>query len=82
MNTLFQKYKNLCVDGSLISLADGDLSEPYFCYPTNAKIVGFEGCILYCFIDGYDEMVFASNPKVVRIKMYIPLQRAFRTLCD
>ena len=77
MNTLFQKYKNLCVDGSLISLADGDLSEPYFCYPTNAKIVGFEGCILYCFIDGYDEMVFASNPESCAYKNVYPLAKSF-----
>ena len=34
----------------------------YFCYPTNAKAIGFEGSIMYCFIEPYGEMVFACNP--------------------
>ena len=46
-----------------LSLEPGTLEDPYYCYPVNARPIGFEGCILYCFIEGYEDMVFASNPE-------------------
>lgn len=77
MESLFQKFKSLCIDRSLISLEDGDLSASYFCYPVNAKVIGFEGCILYCTIDEYGEMVFASNPESCADKNVYPLAKNF-----
>lgn len=77
LDTLFEKYKSLCIDGSLISLENGDLSSPYFCYPVNAKVIGFEGCILYCAIAEYGEMIFASNPESCADKNVYPLAKNF-----
>ena len=59
---LFEKYRALNLDGSLIALAYAEMEQPYFCYPQNAKTIGFEGCILYCFLPEYPGMVFAANP--------------------
>ena len=63
MKTLFEKYHALDIDTSLIQLEKREDFYVYDCYPVNAKPIGFEGCILYCFIDGYEEMVFAANPE-------------------
>ena len=60
---LFEKYKKLNINGELISLEYREIYDPYFCYPVNAKVIGFEGTILYCFLPEYGDMVFASNPE-------------------
>ena len=62
METLFERYKKLNINGSLICLEQVDDIYSYFCYPTNAKAIGFEGSIMYCFIEPYGDMVFACNP--------------------
>lgn len=72
MGTIYEKYMALPIDKSLLCLEHGEITYPYFCYPVNAKPIGFEGCILYCFLPEYGEMVFACNPKVVQSNMYIP----------
>lgn len=77
MDTLFEKYKSLCIDGSLICLENGDLSSPCFCYPVNANVIGFEGCILYCSVAEYGEMIFASNPESCIDKYVYPLAKSF-----
>ena len=63
METIYEKYMALPIDKGLLCLENGDITEPYFCYPVNAKPIGFEGCILYCFLPEYGEMVFACNPE-------------------
>ena len=63
MNSIFEKYISLNVNGELICLEQRGNIVPYYCYPVNSKYIGFEGCIMYCFIDGYEDMVFASNPE-------------------
>ena len=50
METIYEKYMALPIDKGLLCLEYGDIAEPYFCYPVNAKPIGFEGCILYCFL--------------------------------
>ena len=60
METIYEKYMALPIDKGLLCLEYGDIAEPYFCYPVNAKPIGFEGCILYCFLPEYGEMVFAQ----------------------
>ena len=49
METLFDQYKELNINGSLICLEQVEDIYSYFCYPTNAKAIGFEGSIMYCF---------------------------------
>lgn len=78
MSSLFKKYKSLSVDGELICLEQRNEITPFFCYPTNAKPIGFEGCIMYCFIDGHDDMVFASNPESCAAQNVYPLAANFK----
>ena len=63
MKSTFENFKSLNLDTSSIALESTEYLYPYWCYPLNSKPIGLEGCILYCFIDGYDEMVFAANPE-------------------
>ena len=63
MKTIYDKYMTLPINKGLLCLEDRDITTPYFCYPVNAKPIGFEGCILYCFLPEYGEMVFACNPE-------------------
>ena len=61
METIYEKYMALPIDKGSLCLEYGDIADPYFCYPVNANPIGFEGCILYCFLPEYGEMVFAAN---------------------
>lgn len=76
--TTYEKFLLLNIDGSLISLERADCSySDFFCYPTNARTIGFEGCIMYCFIDEYGETVFACNPESCADIYVYPLARDF-----
>jgi len=77
MKTLYERYKELKIDSELISLERREMDVPYFCYPTNAKPIGFEGCIMYCFIESYGDMVFASNPETCADICVYPLAKNF-----
>lgn len=77
MNTLYEKYVALPINKGLICLEQKDLTDPYFCYPVDAKPIGFEGCILYCFLPEYDEVVFACNPESCADKNVYPLAANF-----
>ena len=44
MSTLYEQYRKLNIDGSLICLEQVDNVYEYFCYPTNAVPIGFEAC--------------------------------------
>ena len=78
MDAFFEKYKALNIDGSTISLEQAEDVYPYFCYPLNSEAIGFEGCIMYCFIDGYGETVFAANPETCADAYVYPLARDFK----
>lgn len=39
---LFQIYRSLGIDGSLIGFTDSEIAVPHFCYPVNATAIGFE----------------------------------------
>lgn len=74
---LFQEFLALPIDHAALNLEKGDVSDPYFCYPLGAEAIGFEGCILYCFIPEYGDMVFASNPESCAEENVYPLARSF-----
>lgn len=74
--TTYEKFLSLDIDCSLISLEKTGYAD-YFCSPTNAKAIGFEGCIMYCFIDGYGEIVFSCNPESCADINVYPLARNF-----
>ncbi len=74
---LFRKFRSMNIDGALLSLEYGEITEPYFCYPVNAQVIGFEGSILYCFLPEYSDMVFAANPESCADKNVYPLAASF-----
>ena len=77
MKCTFENFKNLNLDTSSVALESTEYLYPYWCYPLNSKPIGLEGCILYCFIDGYGEMVFASNPESCADSNVYPLANSF-----
>lgn len=78
---LYQRFRSLPVDGALLALEQGDIAQPYFCYPVNARPIGFEGCILYCFLPEYGDMVFAANPESCADRYVYPLRPALGIFC-
>ena len=77
MKTAYERYMALPIDKGLFCLEHGDMTAPYFCYPANADPIGFEGCILYCFLPEYGEMVFACNPESCVEQNVYPLAANF-----
>ena len=77
MRTAYEKFMALPIDKGLLCLEPGDITQPYYCYPVNAEPVGFEGCILYCFLPEYGEMVFACNPERCADQNVYPLAANF-----
>ena len=60
---VYKEYQKLKLNKSYIGLEECDIEEGYFCTPIGSEIIGWEtGGIHYCFINGFDEMVFAVNP--------------------
>lgn len=78
MLSIYERFNALSIDRSLLCLEYGEIGEsPYFCYPVNAQPIGFEGCILYCFLPEYGEMVFACNPESCADQYVYPLAANF-----
>ena len=77
MKTIYEKYMASPIDKELLCLEHGEITEPYFCYPVNAEPIGFEGCILYCFLPEYGEMVFACDPESCADRNVYPLAKNF-----
>ena len=77
MNALYERYKKLNMDGSYIGLEKGDENGDYFCTPVEAKVIGWDNGIHYCFIDGFGEMVFCVNPDTCCDYYVYPLARNF-----
>ena len=78
MNTLYEKYKNLKIDGSWIGLELGG-GIPCFCTPIGTEIIGWDNGIHYCFIKGFGDMVFCVNPETCCDYFVYPIARNF---CD
>ena len=77
MTKLYERYKSLNIHGSCIGLEKGDEIGGYFCTPIGAKVIGWDNGIHYCFIDGFDEMVFCVNPESCCDSNVYPLARTF-----
>jgi len=54
------------------------VSVEYFCTPVDARIIGWENNIHYCFIRGYRDMVFAVNPETCVDQYVYPLAMNFK----
>ena len=77
MKTVYEKYVTLPIDKGLLCLEPGKITTSYFCYPINAEPIGFDECILYCFLPDYGEMVFACNPESCADQNVYPLAANF-----
>lgn len=77
MGTVYEAYRALPIDKGLFCLEAREMTTPYYCYPINAEPIGFEGCILYCFLPEYGEMVFACNPENYGDRNVYPLAANF-----
>lgn len=75
--TLLEQYRALDPDGRLLGLEPENGGADYFCYPLRAQPIGFEGCIQYCFLEGYGETVFACNPESCADAYVYPLADSF-----
>lgn len=78
--TLYDEYKQMQIDFSLLGLAPGDSRSGYFCTPQGAEVIGWAGVdgIHYCFVPGFGDMVFAVNPSSEPGNFVHPLARSFR----
>ena len=77
MREVYEKYIALPIDKRLLCLERGEVTIPYFCYPADVEPIGFEGCIMYCFLPEYGEMVFACNPESCADRNIYPLAANF-----
>ena len=60
---LYEEYKKLNIDGSLIGLEPGPETGDYFCTPVGMQVIGWEtGGIHYGMVPEYGDMIFAVNP--------------------
>lgn len=76
--TIYEKYCHLDIDGKWIGLEKSDMNIEYFCTPVDARIIGWENSIHYCFIRGYRDMVFAVNPETCVDQYVYPLAMNFK----
>ena len=76
---LYQQFKKLNIDHSTIGLEQCDTYAPYFCTPKGAKVIGCASVdgIHYCFVKGFDEMVFAVSPVNLPGEYVHPIARSF-----
>lgn len=77
MDSLYEQFQEMGFDSENLCLEPECSEWRNEAYPINAKAIGYEGNIQYCFIEGYGNMVFAANPdSAVHQKVY-PLARNF-----
>lgn len=74
--TSYTKFQELKLDTSCIGLSLEEIQE-YFCTPLGAEVIGWDNGIHYCFIQGFDEIVFAVNPETCCEYYVYPIARNF-----
>lgn len=75
--TAYEKFTALDADFAPLSLERCADEYCCFCRPVGACPIGFEGAIMYCFIDGCGEAVFACNPESCAERYVYPLAASF-----
>lgn len=80
--TTYQKFQRLNIDHSVIGLDQNISYKEYFCTPLGAEIIAETGVdgIHYCFIKGFDEMVFAISPSDLPGENVHPIAKNFEEL--
>lgn len=64
MDGIYERFKKLDLDYSLIGFEQCESFLPYYCTPENAHIIGCAGVdgIHYCTVPDFGDMIFAVNP--------------------
>lgn len=77
MDELYEQYRDLNLDGRWIGL---ELAEgpSYFCTPLGAKVLGWDGGIHYCVVEGLGNTVFCVDPETCCDRYVYPIARDFR----
>ena len=80
--TTYQKFQRLNIDHSVLGLDQNISYTEYFCTPLDAEIIAEAGVdgIHYCFIKGFDEMVFAISPSNLPGENVHPIAKNFEEL--
>ena len=80
--TLYQKFREMDLDRSVLGWNQSETNTPYFCTPKGARIIGWAGVdgIHYCLIRGFGEMVFAVNPSGLPGEYVHPIAHSFEDL--
>ena len=80
--TTYQKFQRLNIDHSVIGLDQNISYTEYFCTPLGAEIIAETGVdgIHYCFIKGFNEMVFAISPSDLPGENVHPIAKDFEDL--
>lgn len=77
MNSIsYTNFQELKLDTSCIGLSLEEEHE-YFCTPLGAEVIGWDNGIHYCFIQGFDETVFAVNPETCCEYYVYPIAKNF-----
>ncbi|MBR3841176.1 MAG: hypothetical protein IKM20_08580 [Erysipelotrichales bacterium] len=76
--TVYKKYCQLSLDSRWIGLEKSEMGIEYFCTPISVEVIGWENSIHYCFIRGYEDIVFAVNPETCVDKYVYPLAKNFK----
>lgn len=76
MKTTFEEFDELKLDTSAIGLCR-ESRDKFFCTPIGAKIFGWDNSIHYCFIDGFEEIVFCVNPETCCEYYVYPIAQNF-----
>lgn len=78
----YDKFRKLDIDHAVISMAQREAQEMYFCTPKGARIIGSAGVdgIHFCFIRGFGEMVFSVSPMNLPGDYVHPIARSFADL--
>lgn len=82
MRDLFNQFLQLQIDTTLIGMymcEENSEDEHYFCTPVGARIIGRLGVdgIHFCFIKGFDGMVFAVSPMPCGERYVEPVAKNF-----
>lgn len=79
MGRLYQKFLRLGISLASVGMETRNDETVYFCTPKGATLIGWAGVdgIHYCFIRGFEEMVFAVNPMNTAPDYVHPLAKNF-----
>lgn len=79
---IYREFQRLNIDHSTIGMDQNVSDTNYFCTPVGAEVIGRTGVdgIHYCFIEGFEDMVFAVSPESLPGEYVHPIAKNFEDL--